>query len=91
MVYQSDSIEAVWRSFQANKDALKSVFQLEKADQATKTKANPLHDNMLIFDFIFTLMSNVDASDNEKDQDFDNRTAERRAQYKCSNTGRRHC
>jgi hypothetical protein len=67
------------------------VFQLEKADQATKTKANPLHDNMLIFDFIFTLMSNVDASDNEKDQDFDNRTAEKRAQYKCSNTGRRHC
>jgi hypothetical protein len=50
------------------------VFQLEKADQATKTKANPLHDNMLIFDFIFTLMSNVDASDNEKDQDFDNRS-----------------
>ncbi|XP_028414896.1 52 kDa repressor of the inhibitor of the protein kinase-like [Dendronephthya gigantea] len=55
-VYRSQSIDAVWMSFEAVKDALKSVSLLENVDAATKTKACTLHDNMLKFDFIFTLM-----------------------------------
>ena len=55
-VYQSESIKAVWNSFDAVEEALKLVSVQEKIDKATRNKADSLRNKMLKFNFIFSLM-----------------------------------
>ena len=54
-VYRSQSIDAIWRSFEAVKDALALVEEMER-DRSAKAKASELKNKILKFDFMFALM-----------------------------------
>ena len=54
-VYRSESIDAMWRSFEAVKEALALVGEMER-DQSAKAKASGLQKKILKFDFIFAIM-----------------------------------
>ena len=54
-VYRSESIDAMWRSFEAVEEALALVGEME-CDQSAKAKASGLQKKILKFDFIFAIM-----------------------------------
>ena len=54
-VYRSESIEAVWSSFEAVRKALKEVSEKDK-DGNARTKAASLHKKMAKFEFVFAVM-----------------------------------
>ena len=54
--YRSESIEAVWRSFEAIQNALQAVSSLGRVEANVRNKALALHTNMCKFDFVFALM-----------------------------------
>ena len=54
-VYRSESIEAVWSSFEAIRNALAEVAQKDN-DALTRSKSASLRKKMAKFDFIFALM-----------------------------------
>ena len=55
-VYRSESIEAMWRSFEAIKDVLLNLSTMDGVDSSAQTKAASLHGKVLKFDFMFALM-----------------------------------
>ena len=55
-VYRSESIEAMWRSFEAIKDALLTLSKMDGIESLVKTKAAALHNKVLQFNFIFAIM-----------------------------------
>ena len=56
-VYRSESIEAMWRSFEAIKDVLLTLSTMDGVDSSAQTRAASLHGKVLKFDFMFALMS----------------------------------
>ena len=55
-VYRSESIDAMWRSFSAVKDALDSLSSLRSVDKPTRDNASRLCDHVVEFNFMFALM-----------------------------------
>ena len=55
MVYRSESIEAVWSSFEAIRNALAEVSEKDR-DGLARTKAAALHRKMAKFGFVFAIM-----------------------------------
>ena len=55
-VYRSESIEAMWRSFEAIKDVLLTLSTKDGVDSSAKTRAASLHGKVPKFDFMFALM-----------------------------------
>jgi hypothetical protein len=54
-VYRSESIEAVWSSFEAIRKALVQIAEKDN-DGTARTKAASLHEKMAKFDFVFAMM-----------------------------------
>lgn len=54
-IYRYESIEAIWRSFEAIKDAL-AVIESMKCDTTTTRKASSLLKKILDFNFVFAIM-----------------------------------
>ena len=55
-VYRGESIEAMWVSFKAIKDALLTLSTMDGVESLDQARAASLHDKVLKFDFIFSLM-----------------------------------
>ena len=55
-VYRSESIDAMWRSLSAVKDALDSLSSLRSVDKPTRDNASRLYDHVVDFNFMFALM-----------------------------------
>ena len=55
-VYRSESIEAMWRSFEAIKDVLLTLSTMDGVDSSAQTRTASLHGKVLKFDFMFALM-----------------------------------
>ena len=55
-VYRSESIDAMWRSFSAVKDALDTLSSLRSVDKPMTDNASRLFDHVVDFNFMFTLM-----------------------------------
>ncbi|XP_046843246.1 uncharacterized protein LOC124437305 isoform X2 [Xenia sp. Carnegie-2017] len=54
-VYRSESIEAVWRSFEAIRNALAEIAKIDN-NSLTRTKATSLCKKMVKFEFVFAVM-----------------------------------
>jgi hypothetical protein len=54
-VYRSESIEAVWSSFEAIRKALVQIAEKDN-DGTARTKAASLHEKMAKFNFVFAMM-----------------------------------
>ena len=55
-VYRSESIDAMWRSFSAVKNALDTLSSLRSVDKPTTDNASRLFDHVVDFNFMFALM-----------------------------------
>ena len=55
-VYRSESIDAMWRSFSAVKDALDTLSNSRSVDKLTRDNASRLYDHVVEFNFMFALM-----------------------------------
>jgi hypothetical protein len=55
-VYRSESIEVMWRSFEAIKDVLLTLSKMDGIDSSAQTRAASLHGKVLRFNFMFALM-----------------------------------